>query len=306
MMHRRQLLNWVGLAIGALLFGYQFWLSSKSFATSFNISAFWIIAAGLATCLHLAQIGIWSHLIMRGIGVSLPFKAILDVYLLSGLVRHVPGGFWGYVSRSQWLFERFAVPYSVANTGSVLQVLGWVVAAGCVVGGYQTLVWRDARQALFLALTMLVLIGIWFALHALARWRRSEWLARRGVIDLARLRLSLRHWLAIVFAYSILWIGWGGVMFFATGEIGNGLMWNFLDATFVYAAAWLIGFVIVFVPAGLGIREVALASFLVAQTGMPLEYASAVAVAMRFLTLLAELFALIVGMMGAPPTLARD
>lgn len=306
MMRGRQFLNWVGLAVGALIFAYQLWLSSKSFSAGFSISAFWVLVAGWAVCLHLAQVGIWSHLIMRGIGINLPFKSILNVYLLSGLVRYVPGGFWGYLSRSQWLFARFAVPYQVANTGSVLQVLGWVVAAGCVVGGYQTLVWREARQAIFFALTMVALFGTWFMLSALARWKRFEWLAARGVIDLARLCLSFRCWLMIVFAYSILWIGWGSVLVIVAGEVSSTLAWNFLDAAFIYAAAWLIGFAIVFVPAGLGVREIALSSLLIAQTGMSVEQASAVAIAMRFLTLLAELLALIVGAIGASPVRAQN
>lgn len=295
MMRGRQWLNWLGLVIGALLFVYQLWLSSKSLSVDFSISALWILAAGLATCLHLTQVGIWSHLIMRGVGVNLPFKPILNVYLLSGLVRYVPGGFWGYLSRSQWLFARFAVSYQVANTGSVLQVLGWVVAAGCMAGGYQTLVSYDARRVVFFALMIFALVGTWCALRALARWKRFEWLMRHGVMDPERLRLSFRQWLMIVLAYLILWIGWGGVMFLAAGNIGNVLRWNLFDAAFVYVVAWLTGFAIAFVPAGLGVRELALSSLLIAQTGMSVEQASAIAVAMRFLTLLAELLALIVG-----------
>lgn len=305
-MRWQQLLNRLGLVIGALLFAYQLWISFGSLSGNLSIGASWVLAASLATFLHLMQVGIWSHLVMRGVGVNFSFKLILNGFLLSGLVRYVPGGFWGYLSRSQWLFVRFAIPYEIANTGSVIQILGWVVSAGLVVVSYQALVIPDVRRVIFLALMVLVLLGMWLVLSGIAGWKRLGGLSSKGVIDLAQLRLPLWRWLVIVIAYSILWIGWGGVMILAAGDTGS-LFWrNIPGVAFAYAAAWLIGFTIVFVPAGLGIREFALSSLLMAQIGISLEHASAIAVAMRFLTLLAELFALIVGAIWSPPTLARN
>jgi uncharacterized membrane protein YbhN (UPF0104 family) len=55
-----------------------------------------------------------------------------------------------------------------------------------------------------------------------------------------------------------------------------------------YSLAWVIGFLILFVPAGVGIREVVLTMLLFTKSGMTLSTANGVAVVMRLCVLLSE------------------
>jgi uncharacterized membrane protein YbhN (UPF0104 family) len=58
--------------------------------------------------------------------------------------------------------------------------------------------------------------------------------------------------------------------------------------TFVYAVSWLVGFFVVFIPSGLGVRELTMSSLLVAVAGMSTGIASAAALAVRALLLITE------------------
>lgn len=247
--------------------------------------------------LYLLQVEAWAYLLLRGLGVKLSLRQVLKGYMLSGLVRYVPGGFWGHLSRSQWLYEHYGIPYKITNVGSVLQVTGWVVSAGVVAGVYWGFAQSGWLQATIILLTTLFPLGVWFVLRGLAKWDWLKWLSNRGVVAVAFLEVPLWRWMAFVITGSVLWIGKGGVVCLAAGGIGLSPIGGVFDAAFALTVAWLVGFLIIFVPTGLGIREVALSSLLVMQTGMTLEHASAISVMTRFLMLLAESSCLLVGLL---------
>ncbi len=67
-------------------------------------------------------------------------------------------------------------------------------------------------------------------------------------------------------------------------------------AIFVAGLSWVLGFVIVFVPAGLGIRELAISTLLTAYGALLPWQADLVAVLSRFGLIVAELAWLLVGL----------
>lgn len=68
-----------------------------------------------------------------------------------------------------------------------------------------------------------------------------------------------------------------------------------LGTAFAFSLAWLAGFVLVFVPAGLGVREIALSGLLGSAVGLSPATGTAIAVMSRLLILLSELGWVMVG-----------
>ncbi len=67
-------------------------------------------------------------------------------------------------------------------------------------------------------------------------------------------------------------------------------------ATLTYCAAWLGGFLVLFVPAGMGVREVLLRLLLVQTLGISSEQALLIAMTARFFSLLSEGIWLAIGL----------
>ncbi len=295
-----QITNKVGLGLGALLFAYQVWTGLQAFSsnsTRFASPFLFVMAAALMTIIYELQILTWSRLLMERLGVHISFIEVHKGYTLSGLVRYLPGGIWGYMSRSQWLYESCGIAYKTANAGSMLQLLGWLVSACTFIGGYWGFVLSGTPQVPTTLLALSFPLGAWLVIRNIPHWKFLRWISDRGLLDLASLSVPLRYWVTIVVSYTVLWAGYGSVMFLIIRAMGIQARGDALSATFFYLVAWLIGFLIVFMPAGLGIREVVLSSLLVTGMGISLEYASAISVLTRFLILLAELEYLLVGLL---------
>lgn len=72
---------------------------------------------------------------------------------------------------------------------------------------------------------------------------------------------------------------------------------NVWNATLAYCTAWLGGFLVLFVPAGMGVREILFRLVLEQLMGISSDIALLVAVAARFISLLSEGVWLIVGIL---------
>jgi hypothetical protein len=107
---------------------------------------------------------------------------------------------------------------------------------------------------------------------------------------------SLRAWSVALGLCTSLWMTYGASVLL----VGNALLprpsSEWLASTSASALSWTLGFVTVFVPSGLGVREASLAVLLPLYTDFVSWQADLIAVVCRFEILLAELMLLIVGL----------
>lgn len=280
----RQSLYHLGLGLGSMLFAYQVWTGYQ--AVGLNSAQFvspplLVGAVGLGIAVNPLQFGIWAYL-MHGLGVNIPWWQTVKGYTLSMLVRYIPGGIWGYLSRSHWLYRNYGVPYEVSNAGSVLEVFGLIVAAGVIAGGYWGVIAPDRLRWVLLSLTVFSPLGVWLVMHELLKRPLFQWLSHRELLAVAFLKMPLRRWLTIVALYVVLWIDLGGTMLLVIHALDLSPRGGILETTFVFAAAWFVGFLFIFVPAGLGIRELVLSSLMTTTLGIMGSLATAASVVMRF------------------------
>ncbi len=290
----------VGVAAGGALLLYQV---VQAIATLVNdpvhFQQWWLVgAAGLMIFLALSvQIAAWA-LIMKSLGVRLPIRVWIRSYSVPLLARYVPGTVWGYWGRGEWLRRHLAVPHSISAAGSILEMASLLTAAASIVIAFGALTldsaWRNAGLAGALALP----IAVW-GLTQLVRGqnpiRRLPFIA----VTLESIgRPAVWQWVTWILMHGVLWLCYGLAIDLILHALLPGQGWRPLSSTALFALAWLAGFAVVFVPTGMGVREIALAGLLASQLNAGAGVANIVAVTSRLTILMVELAFVAIGSLG--------
>jgi len=207
--------------------------------------------------LLLAALG-WS-LVLRWLGVSLSLKRSFQIYYLSGLLRYLPGSLW-YVAARAYLCQKRGISVTTFSQSLALEV-SFIVLSGLAVASPLGFVYMDAPFAA-------ILCGIAWLVIALAVVRPSM-VASPLTRFLALFRVKLPtapasgHQLRKVLAvYLSLWLIYGLAIFGIANVLEPLPLSAFPPIASAYALAWVVGFLVLYVPSGLGVREGALAFLL--------------------------------------------
>ena len=282
----------LGLAIGGLVFAFQIWQGYQAVTrNAFVIPYLPLIglAWGMVVVAFALQFAAWAAL-MRGLGVFLKWREVIWGYPLSFLPRYLPGSIWGYLSRSEWLWRSYKVGYSISGTGTILEILAALSALGLVAGVYLTWVSTGVARLVYCVLTIVFLPASLAFLCLIGKIPfLQRFLSIQTLMRSSSLKTTSGYWIASVILNFSLWLCYGGVMSLVARGFGLQNIGNLVDYTFLFGFAWLAGFLVVFVPSGLGVREVALSNLLTSKLGIPAVQASALSVMSRFVISLAEL-----------------
>lgn len=294
----RSLLNLIGLILGGSIFLYQAYVvyqTTKEKGGLHIASPFFLLAAGSLAILVIGlQMFAWSQL-MRGLGRQLPWLQICKGYSLSFLPRYIPGSVWGYLSRNEWLRHSYGIEYNVSNLGSLLEMLSILLASVLILGTYLVLNSTGfIKNILVVGLVGCPVVIGWVIKiipRSLFNWRPIV----QFLAPLKAMNLSLLNWYGILALYFLFWLSHGGIVFFVIAALGFQSTGGIAALSAMFSLAWLIGFFSIFVPSGLGVREIALADLLVISTGLFAGQAAAVALLSRMIALFGELLWLLIG-----------
>jgi len=294
----------MGLVLGLAFFAWQAWAGYRSLAQARLLPA---LAnreeLGLAALLMVAryglQIGAWA-LLMRGLGVRLPIKDAMRGYALSFVPRYIPGGLWGYMSRGEWLHQDHGVPYGTSHLGSLLELAATVLAALMVVGIDALPSSLGSARVALAGVLMLLPVLLWLAL-------RSFWgapMVRRalgeGGLGEPLGGLGVLPWVTVVTLHLVSWLSFGVLIPLLVSTLGLQYQAPIGRSAALYAVAWLIGFLAVFVPAGIGVREFVLASALATSFAIPLGQANAISIVSRCVIVGAEIAWVVLAVLRRP------
>lgn len=239
---------------------------------------------------------------MRALHAPLTTPAVVEGYALSFLPRYIPGSVWGYLSRNEWLAQTHQVGYSVSTTASLLEAAMLLVTAAAL----GTLYWLPTQLDLPLiefAIATLAMIGSWLV------WRYLPWLAmrllRQDVTTNTQHPQTLNLWGATTLLYLCFWLLQGGALIAIAATLCGAFTFGLFAASAAFAVAWGIGFLIIFVPAGVGVREWTLGALLVAFAAIQPGQATLLAVISRLGLIVAELVVLAIGLHGQIPNRLR-
>jgi uncharacterized membrane protein YbhN (UPF0104 family) len=244
-------------------------------------------AASLAGSLAAVLVGLAAAMmswraVLVGLGSRLPVLAAARVFFLGQLGKYVPGSVWPVVAQAE-LSQEYGVPRARAGIASLAQMLVGLVVGVVVAGAALATSSPDAVSQYWWLLPVaaagaVVLVPPVFArLCALAAR-----LARRP----APVPVDGRTILAAAAWCLVMWAAFGLHLYLLVRAAGTGTgsaSTLLLASTGGYALAWVVGFVIVFLPAGAGAREAALV--LALAPVLPGSDALALALVSRFLML---------------------
>ena len=243
----------------------------------------WLIG-GLAIAIGgMSAMGLVWRRIITTLGGHASRREVFAWYQLGNLGKYVPGGLWPLVGRSE-LAVRGGLDRGIAYN-SVALSMGATYLSGTVVSAVLLpfVVLDQGRAGVSLWVFGLIPVGL-AALHptVLSRvFRSAERVLGKGAPQvvppwLTSVGLVLRHalpWLAIGVATWLVAI---------TFEPSAPL----LPLTFAGILSWVIGFVIIFVPGGIGVREAAFTA--IASVTISPEIAATIAIASRLVFIAAD------------------
>ncbi len=293
MTSRRSAANLVGVAIGVagLVFvGVQISRDWDQITATFESAQLpWLLAAVAAGLTSMTLIGVnWLALIRRR-GHGAPLVRGLSWFFTGQLGKYVPGGIWPVVGQAELAGRGGADRRSsyLATASSMTFTLLGAVSVAAVSGVLSP---NDrAFTALLLGAGIVVVLASLAFPSLRAKLARLAAAVTRGRAELPEFSVvalyTLRHvpvWLMFGIMNVCVFIALGG-------DLGPGL---FVDMLYASSLSWIVGFVVVGVPGGIGVRESVFVALMTGPLGATL--ALSVAVASRLVTVAVDLLGALV------------
>lgn len=210
--------------------------------------------AGLA-----AQMMAWRAL-LAGLGSPLPRRVAARVMFVGQLGKYLPGSVWAFVAQVE-LARDHAVPRARGAAATLLAVAVTVATGLAVAAVALPLSSTEAARRWWWALALAPLLlaalhprvvtwGIGLAARTFARFRA---VAETGTVDIGGRAITT------AVAWTLLaWAPLGAHLWVLTWAVGGDPLSSLGPAVGAYALAWTLGLLVVFAPAGLGVREAVL------------------------------------------------
>jgi hypothetical protein len=252
----------------------------------------------MAFFLALGVLPLPTYTALRAMSDRASFREATAMFFASQGAKYLPGGLWVVPGRVFFYQQRLTIP-AIQGSFAILWELFTCALAALLVGmlgaslpdnGSLLPVW----MLLALVGVVVVLVGAQSVLAGhFNRWKWFAWISQRAEgLSIFRLRT-----VAEMTAGSVLfWVLTGLAFYVLLGSaVEDTLSIRWYEATGAYALAWLAGFLVIFLPAGLGVRESVLA-MLLAPWFTPGE-AIFIAVLARLWWVLAEAVWIVIGLL---------
>ncbi len=236
----------------------------------------WLVVGAVAAAVGMTAIALPWRRVIALLGDDMPTREVVGRYYVGEIGKYLPGGVWPILGRGE-LAVRWGVSRVAAYGSVLLSLLALYLAAALVVtAGLPVLLAGDDGTGP-IAVVLLLPLGL-LGLHP-AIMRRvldlGERLIRRP------LDLPTPAWgasVGLVLRYLPAWFAIGGATWAVARALDPGA--GILDVGVAAVLSWLVGFVLIPVPGGVGVRE---AAFVAAAGSLDPGIAAAVAVTARAL-----------------------
>jgi glycosyltransferase 2 family protein len=287
--------RWLQIIVTALIvlfFGIALLeIMPKVLAYPWNLQPGWLAIALLLLVLRgpVPVYGWWA--IMKQLGYTLGWRRSTRILYYSAMAGYLPGSVWHAVSRVL-MSEKEGVPKTITTVSVVLESV-FILLAALVVAALSLFAWpQPPLWAAAIGLVVLVAV-IWrpdvafrLANWGLARFGRKPLEVSLRPIDMVRLLLP----------FILNWIIFGGMFYAILAAIYPDLSPVYIPlVSGIFTASWVVGYLAIFVPQGLGVRELIIVTLL-AVVGVPAPVATAAALLARLWSILG------VGIWGAIAT----
>lgn len=241
------------------------WLLLVFFAVAWYVYANWDQLTGEITRIDVRRLLLAVAMLIGGklllvqhsrfsVMFAMPYPTMFMINSISQLAKYVPGGIWQFVGRAAYYRAGGLSSREIAR--SMLHENIWLVVSALCAGA----VFLALDHANSIALSVILLVWFVSIRLTLGRW---SW---------GLLVLQVVLWLCLGLSYALL--------------LPVDLYEVWWSAGAAFALSWALGYVIIFAPGGIGIREAVLSGLLLAF--LPAEQGLLLATLHRFLWLLSE------------------
>ncbi len=229
---------------------------------------------------------------MSSMGYKLSFKKSLKIIATSQLTKYVPGRIWIALGRA-YLAEKEKIPKSKSVSSVILETQLLFLAAlfsyfiTYAFGFSQNISGIKIHPLILIGLAILLLYPAWSekAVALIAKFLKREYYPAH---------IGYKNFLIIFLVYFLNWVIQGISFFFMLNSIYS-LNFSYLPYIISsYILAWMIGFIVIFTPGGLGVREGALTYLL--KFVVPLPLAIALSFFSRILITISEIIFMLVSL----------
>ena len=277
----RALVSSIGLIIG--LAGMAFllrtmWTHRDEMKDSFShLTWSSLVGAVFFAFMSMSYLGwMWGRLLLRR-GYKVPRAQLVSWYYTGQLGKYVPGGVWAVVGRAE-MAVRGGVPRADAYSVTGLSMFTTYSAAALCAALGSLLSWE--RPIIGAALLLALLFGL--SVYAIAPLRQRLMGLLRKVTSGTNELTAPKDMLALTFVQVPAWI----MISLSTTITAHafGAEVGVLHMFFVSSLSWLIGFLVIGAPGGLGVRESIFTGLLSASIGTSTALSLAVASRMIFVS----------------------
>jgi uncharacterized membrane protein YbhN (UPF0104 family) len=259
--------QWIAATLVAYFVGRALvdqWATFKTTPLAADVH-WWPIVASSAILVgvYALLIQTWRVLLAEA-GQSLTFMRAARIWSISNLWRYVPGKLWSIGAMSEMARRDNVAPAAAAGSSMLSVVLN--IATGLAVVLFLGWRWLDLinpnARAVALVLIVVALAGLIALPFTLRRLG-----AFAGQVSGRDVQIPAPPPRAIVIATvgnAAAWVGYGvAFMWFVRGVIGgaSGATWQYVA---VYTASYVVGYLFLFLPGGIGPREAVMAALLTA------------------------------------------
>lgn len=250
------------LSVGLALALRSRWAEVRHELATLDAVRLWL-SMGIALLGVGASSGIW-HQMLTGLGEPLPLRVSLRIFFVGQVGKYLPGAVWPAVTQAALAREHGVAPRATVSAVTLFLwvhlVTGTAVAVPILsISGRLPLVTLIALPVLVALLTPRLLGWSLQTLFRLARRRPL-----RQLPDAAHL-LRGSAWALLM------WVCYGLHLHLLTAAVGDPV--GLATGAAVFAAGWVVGFVLLIAPAGVGPREAAIVALLPLSAGAGLVVA---------------------------------
>ena len=264
--HWRTLLNWLAWITAGVFFflAFQRLLEQDNWQIIYR-TAHWtnfIVACGfLLVGLFFRSLSGWvAH---TGLRYPLTIEQSYRFWFLSQLSKYIPGGVWQFATRGS-LYTQNGMP-PLTSAAVILWETAIILLVGIFMVASSGIAVTANNRMLLIGVTIGLLVMIWLTQ---ARWfwkllaDRQLPLSQRILTTIDQ--LGTRRYQVILSLSGLALVGWifinigfHFVVLTFVPDQSIGLAQTF----FAYPLAWIIGFIVIIAPGGLGVREIVLVAF---------------------------------------------
>jgi hypothetical protein len=241
----------LSFSIFYLIRSYQTVDLSKLELTIYSINLVWSLVITI-TALFLGGLGWWFSL--RTVDQTIKLSEAMRIHSVSNLAKYLPGYAWQLLSKG-YLTKKIGVPTKMIGIAMTLEltqiIIGglWVIILFFPDEIYQSIQFIR-ESAFFFRILRYVLLAIITLFPILLPWIIKK-------VDPRRATVSMNSYQLILASGSIL-AGWllFGIAFWMIGDAISPVPYQSIPIfIFSLAVSFLIGFLIIIIPASIGVRE---------------------------------------------------